>query len=355
MKYLSYILILALSVLSISCTKEMDKGTDVPEGMVEVRIDIPEYYSDLRTRTQTKSDSESLAPYDELVKRLPVGATIWLSYSKKVGEDMYEDPMVKPYVLKSTDDYVGLFPCGMEEYTDSDGEEWLRVNSEIDQAPLFLEQGCTYKFKSMYPAHDIRKEDHVVNMHNGIWACTNDPRYAQTAGKEVTLETGLKKITYVELAPMINQTARLHFEISKGKNVHTIEMMRTGIEISGVQDKGTTTPLDWTMEDCIEVKQLESIEEGEHWYKLHEFEMENDKIIADAYILPLDVRRTYIFILFNMAVNGIPTQYVATLNGIILEHARSYNFELEAGVDGNLTVVNWQNTSLTIVPQKKNP
>ena len=53
-----------------------------------------------------------------------------------------------------------------------------------------------------------------------------------------------------------------------------------------------------------------------------------------------------------MAVNGIPTQYVLTLNGIILESSHSYDFNLKAGVDGNLTVVNWQNTSLTIKPNK---
>ena len=150
---------------------------------------------------------------------------------------------------------------------------------------------------------------------------------------------------------MINQTARIHFEIAKGENVHTIEMMHNGIEISGVQDKETLYDLDWTLDDYIEVIQLESIDDGKHWYKLQEFEVRDDKIIGDAYILPLDVRRTYIFILINMAVNGIPTQYVLTLNGIILEHSRSYNFDLRAGMDGNLTVVNWQNTSLTIQPK----
>lgn len=354
MRYLSYIFIIALSILAVSCTKEGDKEVSAPEGLVEVRIDIPEYYSDLGTLVKTKVNGKLLDPYEDLVQQLPVGATIWLSYSKKIGEDLYEDPVVKPYVLKSSDDYVGLFPCATDEYTDSEGVEWLRINTEKEDAPLFLEQGCTYKFKGMYPAHDIRKDNHIVNLHNGIWACTNDPRYAQTAGKEVTIETSLKKTTYVELDPMINQTARLHFEVNKGKNVHSIEMMHTGIEISGVQDKDVMTPLDWTMEDCIDVIQLESLEDGEHWYKLQQFQMTGNKIIGDAYILPLDVRNSYIFILFNLAVNGIPTQYVATLNGIVLENARSYNFELEADVNGSLTVVNWQNTSLTIVAKKEN-
>ena len=47
---------------------------------------------------------------------------------------------------------------------------------------------------------------------------------------------------------------------------------------------------------------MEPIDDGEHWFKLQKFEVQGDKIIGDAYILPLDVRRTYIFILINMAV-----------------------------------------------------
>ena len=350
MRCLKYIL-LFVCVL-VSCTKETGTGHEVPEGMVEVRINMPEYYAVSPDRMQTRADSDALAPYDGLVTTLPVGATIWLSYSMKTGEGIYEDPVVKPYVVKSENHYVGLYPCAIEEYTDEEGTEWMRAVPGQDAQPLYLEPGATYQFKSIYPALDIRKDNLNVHLHNGIWACTNDPRYTQTESRDITLSTSAQKVSYIDLQPMINQTARLHFEIRKGDNVHSIEMMHTGIEISGVQDKGKLFPLDWTHEDYMEVLQIEPIEYGEHWYRLQEFEMQDDKIVGNAYILPLDVKRTYIFILINMAVNGIPTQYVATLNGIVLEHARSYNFEMEAGVDGNLTVVNWQNTSLTIIPKQ---
>ena len=348
MKLLQYILFCLTVLFSISCTKGMEDIHDVPEGMVEVCIEVPDIYDGVLPDEMTKADSEFLA--GKLTEKLPVGSTLWLSYSKKTGED-YEDPVVKPYIVKNDNDYIGLYPCGTDEYTDGN-EEWLKINTEVEDSPLYLEQKSTYKFKALYPAHDIRKSDLQLKLHNGIWACTNDPRYTQTAATNVTLTpSGASKITYVELQPMINQTARIHFEIAKGENVHTLEMMHNGIEISGVQDKETLYDLDWTLDDYIEVIQLESIDDGKHWYKLQEFEVRDDKIIGDAYILPLDVRRTYIFILINMAVNGIPTQYVLTLNGIILEHSRSYNFDLRAGMDGNLTVVNWQNTSLTIQPK----
>ena len=350
MKHLQYILFLFVLCLSISCSKDTEQVDDIPEGMVEVRIQVPELYDSLMPEGATKADSEFLDGKNAY--KLPVGATLWLSYSRKTGEGTYETPDVKPYIVRNTSDYIGLYPCGKEEYTDAEGVVWYRLNEEVDEAPLYLEKDAIYKFKGLYPAHDIRKDDLKVNLHNGIWACTNDPRYTQTASIDIPLTaTGSQKVSYIDLQPMINQTARIHFEISKGANVHTLEMMHNGIEISGVQDKETLYELDWTLDDYIEVIQMESIEDGKHWYKLQEFEVRDDKIIGDAYILPLDVRRTYIFILINLAVNGIPTQYVLTLNGIILEHSRSYDFDLSVELNGNMTVVNWQNTSLTIQPK----
>lgn len=353
MKVLQHISILFVFLLA-SCAKETETVCTIPEGKVEVRIDMPEVYHELSPSQMTKAaqDSETLSPYDNLITSLPVGATIWLSYAKKTGDSTYDTPQVKPYVVRSTADYVGLYPCETEEYTDKEGVAWLRVMADVEASPLYLEKDATYKFQGMYPALDIRRDNKEVYLSNGTWACTNDPRYTQTEGREATMTAGRNRVTYIELPPMINQTARLHFEISKGENVHTLEMMQAGIEIDGVQDKGTVFPLDWTHEDYLKVLQMESIADGEHWFKLQEFEVKDDKIIGNAYILPLDVRRTYIFILVNVAVNGIPTQYVATLNGIILEHARSYDFYMEVDVNGNLTVMNWQNTSLTITPTR---
>ena len=154
------------------------------------------------------------------------------------------------------------------------------------------------------------------------------------------------------MKPLINQTARLHFEISKGENIHTIEMMHSGIEIAGVQNKDKVEYLDWLDEAShLNVKPIKK-DDGEHWYKLQEFSTINDKIIGNAYLLPLDVSRTYIIILINIAVNGIPTQYVTTLNGIIFEHGRSYNLNMEVTAEGNLNIINWQNTSWVIKPEK---
>ena len=72
MKNLYHILIYMSLILLISCTKEDRRGSDVPEGMVEVCLKVPEIYNDIDA--ETKADSEFLK--DKVINRLPVGATI---------------------------------------------------------------------------------------------------------------------------------------------------------------------------------------------------------------------------------------------------------------------------------------
>lgn len=343
-RFISYIL--CLMAFLVSC-QEKPETSCVPEGMTEVRFTMPgAYYAG--EEFQTKA---GLNLGEELIKDLPVGATIWLSYQELISEGNYADAQVKPYIVNSSSEFVGLYPCEKITVT-KNGTEYISADPTRLGAPLYLTTGKTYHFKGMYPALDLRKSDLKCEVSNGTWVCSNDKRYTETASEDVTIVSSDTKVTYVKLKPLLNQTARLHFEISKGDHIHTIEMMHSGIEIAGVQDKKKVEYLDWLEEashlDLKPVKQSE----GEHWYKLQEFHENDDKIIGDAYLLPLDVRRTYIIILINIAVNGIPTQYVTTLNGIIFEHGRSYNMEMEVTANGDLNVINWQNTSWVIKPEK---
>ena len=52
-------------------------------------------------------------------------------------------------------------------------------------------------------------------------------------------------------------------------------------------------------------------------------------------------------VLINMAVNGIPTQYVITLSQIKFVHGHSYNLDVKVGLNGNINVMNWANQSWT--------
>ena len=84
MRKITFILLFVGIVLSVSCSKEMEGGRDVPEGKVEVRFSVPTLYDGIRPARATKAlDSEFLD--GKKIDRLPVGATIWLSYAKKTG------------------------------------------------------------------------------------------------------------------------------------------------------------------------------------------------------------------------------------------------------------------------------
>lgn len=73
----------------------------------------------------------------------------------------------------------------------------------------------------------------------------------------------------------------------------------------------------------------------------------NGNLVGDICILPTDARCNTVAILLNMSVNGVPTQYITTLNGMIFEHAKSYNMTFNVGLKNNIVVVNWQNISWT--------
>ena len=70
-------------------------------------------------------------------------------------------------------------------------------------------------------------------------------------------------------------------------------------------------------------------------------------LVGDICILPTDARSNTVTILLNMAVNGVPTQYITTLNGMVFEHAKSYNMTFTVGLQNKIVVVNWQNVSWT--------
>ena len=48
-----------------------------------------------------------------------------------------------------------------------------------------------------------------------------------------------------------------------------------------------------------------------------------------------------------MAVNGIPTQYVLSLNGMKFFHGHSYDLDLSVDLDGDIHVMSWSNQGWT--------
>jgi hypothetical protein len=130
-------------------------------------------------------------------------------------------------------------------------------------------------------------------------------------------------------------------------------MMGNGVEISGIQDPYMHNPggddFNWSSMDTADTLVMR-LGDKRAWVTLpgERFTTNADgDLVGEICILPTDARSNTVSILLNMAVNGVPTQYITTLNGMVFEHAKSYNMTFTVGLQNNIVVVNWQNVSWT--------
>ena len=246
--------------------------------------------------------------------------------------------------------YNALYPIGSHEVLDANNVVYLEVDENYTITnPLYLKDG-KYQFRMVSPANEIRKDNLSMQVDNGMQVYANDERYVQTASKVIEIASNGSGVQNIVLNPMINQTARIKLTMKPGANVTTMEMMSQGIEISGLQNPETENgklAFKWSslaLKDTLVMKRadkksntfIKEVTEDEHGY-----------LIGSACILPTNSMSTASVILINLAVNGVPTQYVITLSQIKFFHGHSYNLEVEVGLDGNINVLNWANQSWT--------
>ena len=152
---------------------------------------------------------------------------------------------------------------------------------------------------------------------------------------------------------MIQQTARLHFKRIKGMNVSTLDMMGDGAEVTGIQNPYMHNKegdlYSWS---SINKQDTLVMRKGDKraWVTLpgDKFVKDEDgNLTGEICILPTDARNNTVTILLNMAVNGVPTQYITTLSGQVFEHSKSYNMSFTVSLRANVVVINWQNVSWT--------
>ena len=60
-------------------------------------------------------------------------------------------------------------------------------------------------------------------------------------------------------------------------------------------------------------------------------------------MLPTNAMSTVSYILINMAVNGIPTQYVLTMSRLKFFHGHTYDLKIQVDADGHINVMSWAN------------
>ena len=217
-------------------------------------------------------------------------------------------------------------------------------------APLYLENG-TYKFKMISPAYPIDPDEMTLRVDNGMYLYATDGRYKETASVETPIEVNTEGVQYITLPPMISQVARFTFEITKGIGVNALEPLAAGIEISGLQDPYGEEGLayNWCSENIADTLVMR-MGDKRAYLRVPGGELRTDEetgtIAGDIGVLPTLTMSTPVSVLVNIAVNGVPTQYMTLVNEPMLLHARSYNLKWEISMeDGRVSVVTWQNQS----------
>ena len=336
-----------------ACSTEEDAPVSVPDGKVQVEFQLPGTYgigfSGVQSRTVDNlgPDDWHDLPQPTEEELLPVGSTLWLSYAKLNEEgNTYGTPNLQGYVVGAgTGGYNTLYPCT----TTRNAEGKLEINPEEIGAPLYLEGG-TYKFKMISPAYPV-STDLKMTIDNGMYLYSTDGRYKETYSQSILIEVNTSGVQYIKLNPIISQVARFTFTIHKGPGVYTLEPLEAGIEISGLQNTYLhDTEYNWSSENIADTLVMR-MGDKRSWVTLPGSEIETDAngtLTGDIGVLPTLTMSTPVAVLINMAVNGVPTQYMTLVNETHLLHAHSYNFRWTVKVEeGQISVVTWQNQSWT--------
>lgn len=350
-----YSIIFLFSLLTLACDNVADGGLhSAPDGKIRVELLLPGTYGGEVSPTaphtqQTKADNlgpnwHNLPEGTEPVA-LEVGSTLWISYSKMSDDGTYGTPELRGYVVgTNTGGFNSLYSCDSYE---QDGK--LHLNPEELGAPLYLETG-KYRFKMISPAYPIGTDMEMM-VDNGMYFYSTDGRYKETCAVDFDITINDTGVQYITLNPIISQVARFTFEIKKGEGVYEIDPLAAGIEISGIQNTADTVMYNWCSEDIADTLQMK-YGDKRAWVTIQGSEIEADEngtLTCDIGVLPTYAVENSIAILLNLAVNGVPTQYMALLNGMILEHGHSYNIKWEVEEnDGNVSVMTWQNQSWSV-------
>ena len=334
-----------------ACSTEEDAPVSVPDGKVQVEFQLPGTYGISISDAQSRA-VDNLGPDDwhdlprpAQEELLPIGSTLWLSYAKRNDDGTYGTPNLQGYIVgTTTGGYNTLYPCTTQEVNGK-----LEINAEEIGAPLYLEGG-TYKFKMISPAYPV-STDLKMNIDNGMYLYSTDGRYKETYSQPIPIKVNTSGVQYVKLNPIISQVARFTFTIRKGTGVYTLEPLEAGIEISGLQNTYLhDTEYNWSSENIADTLVMR-MGDKRSWVTLPGSELETDAegtITGDIGVLPTLTMSTPVAVLINMAVNGVPTQYMTLVNETHLLHAHSYNFRWTVNVEGGqISVVTWQNQSWT--------
>lgn len=342
MKRTAYILIAMSGMLTLSCQRispDRDAAVMVPVLAGGVYESLPSGYD-------TKASLEDYLGVGNLPeqKPLPEGTTLYLMIEVPDTDNPGEWKQDKDnYPLKS---YVvgggqSLFPCVVDKKGNS---------IEQSGSPLMLGEG-RYRFHAVSPARQIRdttisgtEYKDVMPIVNGDYVIASDPNWEETAPTVAEVHiTSDKNVESVTLNPLINQTAEMVFNISKGRNVTKLEVLPEGVELTGIQDDDSGVAFHWSVGGAeLPMK----VGDKYHGVKVKDWDETPEGLLGRVSVLPTDATTNAIFLLFNIAVNDVPTQYMATLNQQYYRSSHRYTYNFVVDVADGVTVAAWDNITI---------
>lgn len=340
--------------LATACS-ESGEIPETGEG-VRLEIDLPACYGEDVSGTGDARSGETIAGTsragDDFVQRtlgnlpmtyLPAGSTLWLIISKKGDDGTFTATDPKGYVVKSVGGgYQSLYPCEHKQ-EEENGETVYTLLPETGSTALYLEEG-TYKFRMLSPAKPLRGTNHKVQVQNGEYLYATDDRYVETSSSEIEVKKNAGGVQHIALKPMIQQVARMRFQLVAGKNIHLFMMMPAGIEISGIQNEDDAQPYNWGSDNIADTLQMKLGSKLARVY-IKEFTEteENGATVLEGVtgVLPTDARSSSIIVLFNVEVNGVPTQYTTMLNEQMLVAGHSYTYRFRVDLEDGLVALTW--------------
>lgn len=362
---IKFIILLSIVYSSmVGCGNELiDKlEYDVPEGMCAVEFVLPGMIGEALSEASKKNSRMGNAPDDEVdgntlldkkIINLPDGTTLWIK-AKEIVDNMPHE-VISSYVVRNiSGTETGqqmLYPCTV----DDEGNV-----IEETSVPMFLKIGSIYEFYAVSPARAfVEGTDNALYVNNKEYVISSDKRYEQTKPKQVEITDKEGAVQIVEMNTLINQTAQLEFTIyaeDNDPNIYSLDVLPQGVEISGIQRlydinmNANAEPWNWSWNDTLKVM-IGQNDEKVIVRKLNEtdnsFIMKNPdgSLYVKCPILPTDAYSSSIIVLFNLEVNGNPTQFEIMLNKKIFRSAYTYHYKGKLSIENGVAVMTWQYVS----------
>lgn len=365
MKPIRYI-ILCIALLGSSCGKETVEPAapgypPAPEGMRAVTFSLPGVVAgspkETRAPATRAADDTTLAGLK--TEPLKDGTTIWV-LAEDITEDVPENDrkaVLHSYVVRDVAGGQMLYPCTVD---DSLGDTYTETH-----VPMFLTIGRTYRFRAVAPARRFATDEdggilpeYGIYVPNKEYLMATDGRYVQTAPTEcpITDDGGTAPVQVVTMNPLIHQTAQLEFTIypdPDSPGIFALDVLPQGVEISGLQNEypipRTESAYNWSLldEDYLKAElgsdQARIRVRRDSKYKESFIEQRDDgSLYIRCPVLPTDAFSSSVIVVFNISVNGNPSQYSMMLNQKMFRSAYTYHYKGRLSIEDGVTVISWQ-------------